>query len=115
MYVSEVNDIIVSTLPHTRLWNAIVDRFTSVYLRWPLADYGLKPGYGESVVVGEVASGILFLIAAIPLLISRIATFESTLLREEPTSIGSSIISEWLRWDLIADRHRRSPSRAARC
>jgi hypothetical protein len=40
-------------------------------------DYGPKPGYGESVVVGEVASGILFLIAAIPLLISRIATFES--------------------------------------
>jgi len=40
-------------------------------------DYGPKPGYGESVVVGEVASGILFLIAAVPLLISRIATFES--------------------------------------
>ena len=40
-------------------------------------DYGPKPGCGESVVVGEVTSGILFLIAAIPLLISRIATFES--------------------------------------
>jgi len=40
-------------------------------------DYGPKPGYGQFVVVGEVASGILFLIAAIPLLISRIATFES--------------------------------------
>jgi len=40
-------------------------------------DYGPKPGYGQFVVVGEVASGILFLIAAIPLLISCIATFES--------------------------------------
>jgi hypothetical protein len=40
-------------------------------------DYGPKSGYGQFVVVGEVASGILFLIAAIPLLISRIATFES--------------------------------------
>jgi len=36
VYVSEVNDIIVSTLPHTRLWNAIVDRFTSAYSLWPL-------------------------------------------------------------------------------
>jgi hypothetical protein len=40
-------------------------------------DYGPKSGYGQFVVVGEVASGILFLIAAVPLLISRIATFES--------------------------------------
>ena len=39
-------------------------------------DYSPRPGYGQIVVVGEVASGILFLIAAIPLLISRIATFE---------------------------------------
>jgi hypothetical protein len=38
-------------------------------------DYGPKPGYGQLVVVGQVASGILYLIAAIPLLISRIATF----------------------------------------
>jgi hypothetical protein len=40
-------------------------------------DYGPKPGCGQFVVVGEVASGILFLIAAISLLISRIATFDS--------------------------------------
>jgi hypothetical protein len=40
-------------------------------------DYGPKPGYGQFVVVGEVASGILLLIAAIPLLVSRIATYES--------------------------------------
>jgi hypothetical protein len=40
-------------------------------------DYGPKPGYGQLVVVGQVASGILYLIAAIPLLISRIATFAS--------------------------------------
>ena len=38
-------------------------------------DYSPKPGYGQLVVVGQVASGILYLIAAIPLLISRIATF----------------------------------------
>ena len=40
-------------------------------------DYSPKPGYGQLVVVGQVASGILYLIAAIPLLISRIATFPS--------------------------------------
>jgi hypothetical protein len=40
-------------------------------------DYGPKPGYGQVVVVAEVASGILFLIAVIPLFISRIATFEN--------------------------------------
>jgi hypothetical protein len=40
-------------------------------------DYSPKPGYGQLVVVGQVASGILYLIAAIPLLISRIATFAS--------------------------------------
>jgi len=40
-------------------------------------DYGPKPGYGQFVAVGEVASGILFLIAVVPLLISRIATFTS--------------------------------------
>jgi hypothetical protein len=40
-------------------------------------DYGPKPGYGQLVVVGEVVSGILFLIAAIPLHVSRIATWES--------------------------------------
>ena len=40
-------------------------------------DYGPKPGYAQLVVVGEVVSGILFLIAAIPLLILRIATYES--------------------------------------
>lgn len=40
-------------------------------------DYSPKPGYGQFVVIGEVASGILYLIAVIPLLISRIATFVS--------------------------------------
>jgi hypothetical protein len=40
-------------------------------------DYGPKRGYGQLVVVAEVASGILFLIAVIPLFISRIATFEN--------------------------------------
>jgi predicted small integral membrane protein len=40
-------------------------------------DYSPKPGYGQLVVVGQVASGILYLIAAIPLLISRIAAFAS--------------------------------------
>jgi len=40
-------------------------------------DYSPKPGYGQLVVVGQVASGILYLIAAVPLLISRIATFTS--------------------------------------
>jgi hypothetical protein len=50
-------------------------RSTSAYLHWPLPITGSNLGYGQLVVVGEVVSGILFLIAATPLLISRIATY----------------------------------------
>jgi hypothetical protein len=55
-------------------------RLDAIYVSLvPLAftDYSPKPGYGQFVVMGEVASGILYLIAVIPLLISRIATFVS--------------------------------------
>jgi hypothetical protein len=55
----------------TLLLLSIVSGFAGLYVGTQVF-----PGYGQFVVVGEVASGILFLIAAIPLLISRIATFE---------------------------------------
>ena len=40
-------------------------------------DYSPKPGYGQLVVMGQLVSGILLLIALFPLLISRISTFKT--------------------------------------
>lgn len=40
-------------------------------------DYSPNPGYGQLVVMAELASGVLLLIALFPLLISRISTFKS--------------------------------------
>ena len=40
-------------------------------------DFSPKPGYGQFVVIGQLASGILYVLGAIPLLISRISTFRS--------------------------------------
>ncbi len=39
-------------------------------------DYSPKPGYGQVVVMGQFASGVLLLIALFPFLISRISTFK---------------------------------------
>jgi hypothetical protein len=39
-------------------------------------DYSPKPGYGQLVVLGQLASGVLLLVALFPLLISRISTFK---------------------------------------
>ena len=47
---------------------AVIDSFT---------DYSLKAGYGQLVVMGQLVSGILLLIALFPLLISRISTFKT--------------------------------------
>jgi hypothetical protein len=41
------------------------------------SDFSPKSGYGQIVVLLQLCSGIFLLIAAIPLLISRISTFES--------------------------------------
>ena len=40
-------------------------------------DYSPKPGYGQLVVLGQLASGVLLLVALFPLLISRISTFKN--------------------------------------
>jgi hypothetical protein len=40
-------------------------------------DYSPKPGYGQFVVVGQLASGVLLLAALFPLHISRISTFKN--------------------------------------
>jgi hypothetical protein len=39
-------------------------------------DYSPKPGYGQLVVLGQLISGVLLLVALFPLLISRISTFK---------------------------------------
>ena len=41
-----------------------------------LTDYSPRPGYGQLVVLGQLASGVLLLVALFPLLISRISTFK---------------------------------------
>jgi hypothetical protein len=42
-----------------------------------LTDYSPKPGYGQLVVLGQLVSSILLLVAMFPLLISRISTFKN--------------------------------------
>jgi len=41
-----------------------------------LTDYSPKPGYGQLVVLGQLVSSILLVVALFPLLISRISTFK---------------------------------------
>jgi len=41
-----------------------------------LTDYSQKPGYGQLVVLGQLVSSILLVVALFPLLISRISTFK---------------------------------------
>ena len=41
-----------------------------------LTDYSPKPGYGQLVVLGQLVSGILLVLALFPLIISRISTFK---------------------------------------
>ena len=41
-----------------------------------LTDYSPKPGYGQLVVLAQLVSSILLLVALFPLLISRISTFK---------------------------------------
>jgi hypothetical protein len=41
-----------------------------------LTDYSPKPGYGQLVVLGQLVSSILLLVALFPLVISRISTFK---------------------------------------
>jgi hypothetical protein len=40
-------------------------------------DYSPKPGYGQLVVLSQLVSGVLVLVALFPLLISRISTFKN--------------------------------------
>jgi len=41
-----------------------------------LTDYSPKPGYGQLVVLAQLVSSVLLLVALFPLLISRISTFK---------------------------------------
>lgn len=40
-------------------------------------DYAPKPGYGQLVVLGQLVTGVLSLVALFPLLISRISNFKN--------------------------------------
>jgi hypothetical protein len=40
-------------------------------------DYSPSPGYGQLVVIGQLASGVLLMVALFRLLISRISTFKN--------------------------------------
>ena len=40
-------------------------------------DYSPSPGYGQMVVMAQLVSGVLLLVALFPLLISRISTFKN--------------------------------------
>jgi len=42
-----------------------------------LTDYSPKPGYGQLVVLAQLVSSVLLLVALFPLLISRISTFKN--------------------------------------
>lgn len=42
------------------------------------SDFGPEAGYGQRVVIAELASGVLLMIGAFPLLVSRMSTFESS-------------------------------------
>ncbi len=46
------------------------------FLTLGFSDFGPKAGYGQAVVLLQLASGVLLLIGAFPLLISRISTFK---------------------------------------
>jgi hypothetical protein len=41
-----------------------------------LTDYSPKPGYGQLVVLGQLVSSVLLVVALFPLIISRISTFK---------------------------------------
>jgi len=56
---------------------APLDAFYISVFTLALTDYSPKPGYGQVVVMLEVVSGVLLIVALFPLLISRISAFRS--------------------------------------
>src|SRR5206468_5163285 len=69
-----------------------------------LTDYSPKPGYGQLVVLGQLVSSILLLVALFPLLISRISTFKHLL--TPPISICVSKVNMNKFKELAADKDR---------
>jgi hypothetical protein len=54
-----------------------LDAFYTSVFTLALTDYTPKAGYGQVVVMLEVVSGVLLIVALFPLLISRISAFKS--------------------------------------
>jgi len=54
-----------------------LDAFYISVFTLALTDYSPKAGYGQVVVMMEVVSGVLLIVALFPLLISRISAFKS--------------------------------------
>ena len=53
-----------------------LDAFYISSFTFALTDYSPKPGYGQLVVLAQLVSSILLVVALFPLLISRISTFK---------------------------------------
>jgi hypothetical protein len=64
----------------TEVFSSIKTPLDALYISFftlGFTDYSPKPGYGQLVVVGQLASGVLLLAALFPLHISRISTFKN--------------------------------------
>ena len=54
-----------------------LDAFYSSWFILGFGDFSPKAGYGQLIVIAQVASGVLLLVGVFPLLISRVSTFQS--------------------------------------
>jgi hypothetical protein len=66
----------------TLVFVAVVSGFAGLYVgtdvfRPGFTDYSPNSGYGQLVVMAQLTSGVLLLIALFPLLISRISTYKN--------------------------------------
>ena len=65
----------------TEVFSSIKTPLDALYISFftlGFTDYSPNPGYGQLVVVGQLASGVLLLAALFPLHISRISTFKNS-------------------------------------
>ena len=63
----------------TKVFSSVKTPLDALYISsftLALTDYSPKPGYGQLVVLGQLVSSVLLLVALFPLLISRISTFK---------------------------------------
>jgi hypothetical protein len=64
----------------TEVFSSVKTPLDALYISFftlALTDYSPKPGYGQLVVLSQLVSSILLLVALFPLIISRISTFKN--------------------------------------